>query len=80
MVFAPKYRGKVMHKELRGDSIKIFKKLCREMKVQIIEGEIRPDPIHLLVCIPRSMSAAQFTGTRKGKSVLMIFDRRVNLR
>ena len=50
------------------------------MKVQIIEGEIRPDPIHLLVCIPRSMSAAQFTGIRKGKSALMMCDRHANLR
>ena len=49
------------------------------MKVQIIEGEIRPDPIHLLVCIPRSMGAAQFTGTRKGKSSLMMCDQHANL-
>ena len=70
----------MIYKELRGDIIQIFKKLCREMKVEIIEGEARPDPIHLLVCIPRSMGAAQFTGIRNGKSALMMCGQHANLR
>lgn len=39
IVFAPKYRQKVIYKELRRDIIEIFKKLCKEMKVEIIAGE-----------------------------------------
>ena len=52
IVFAPKYQRKIIHKELRRDIIDIFKKLCKEMKVEIIEGEACPDHIHLLVSIP----------------------------
>ena len=37
VVFAPKYRRKVIYKTVRQDIIEIFKKLCREMKVEIIE-------------------------------------------
>lgn len=80
IVFAPKYRRKVIYKELRRDVIKIIKKLCKEMKVEIIEGEACPDHIHMLVSIPPYMSIAQFVGSLKSKSALMIFDRHANLK
>ena len=51
LVFAPKYRQKVIYKALRGDIMKIIKKLCKEMEVEIIEGEACPDHIHLRVSI-----------------------------
>ena len=51
LVFAPKYRRKVIYKSLRRDIIEIMKKLCKEMKVEIIEGEACPDHIHLRVSI-----------------------------
>ena len=78
MVFAPKYRRKVIYKTLREDIIEIIKKLCREMKGEIMEGEACPDHIHFLVSIPPYMSASQFMGTLKSKSALMIFDRYAN--
>ncbi len=80
IVFAPKYRREINYKDLRRDIIEIFKKLCKEMKVEIIEGEACPDHIHLLVSIPPYMSVAQFVGTLKSKSALMIFDRHANLK
>ena len=80
IVFAPKYRRKVIYKALHKDIIEIMKKLCKEMKVEIIEGEACPDHIHLLVSIPPYMSIAQFVGTLKSKSTLMIFDRHANLK
>lgn len=52
VVFAPKYRRKVIYKAVRRDIIEIIKKLCKEMKVEIIEGEACPDHLHLLVSIP----------------------------
>ena len=39
MVFAPKYRRKVIYKTFREDVIEIIKKLCKEMKMELIEGE-----------------------------------------
>ena len=47
-------------------------------KVEIIEGEACLDHIHMLVSIPPYMSVAQFMGTLKSKSALMIFDRHAN--
>ena len=80
IVFAPKYRRKVIYKQIRKDIGEIFRKLCSEMKVEIIEAEACVDHIHMLVSIPPYMSVAQFVGTLKSKSALMIFDRHANLK
>ena len=46
LVFAPKYRRKVIYKAVRRDIIEIIKKLCKEMKVEIIEGEACPEDVY----------------------------------
>ena len=80
VVFAPKYRRKAVYGEIKKDVGEILRKLCNEMKVEIIEAEACPDHIHMLVSIPPYMSVAQFVGTLKSKSALMIFDRHANLK
>ena len=80
VVFAPKYRRKVIYNKIKKDIGEILRKLCNEMKVEIIEAEACPDHIHMLVSIPPYMSVAQFMGTLKSKSALMIFDRHANLK
>ena len=80
IVFAPKYRRKIIYNQLRRDIGEILRKLCNEMKVEILEAEACPDHIHMLVSIPPYMSVAQFMGTLKSKSALMIFDRHANLK
>ena len=52
----------------------------RKKGVEIIEGHIMPDHIHMLVSIPPKMSVSSFMGYLKGKSALMIFDRHANLK
>ena len=80
IVFAPKYRRKVIYGELKADIGKILRKLCNEKKVEIIEAEACPDHIHMLVSIPPYLSISQFMGYIKSKSALMIFDRHANLK
>ena len=58
----------------------ILKQLCSYKGVEIIEGHIMPDHIHILVSIPPKMSVSSFMGYLKGKSALMIFDRHANLK
>ena len=80
IVFAPKYRRKVIYGELKADIGKILRKLCNEKKVEIIELEACSDHIHMLVSIPPYLSISQFMGYIKSKSALMIFDRHANLK
>mgnify|MGYP002706010988 CR=1 FL=1 len=52
IVFAPKYRRKVFYEEKRADIREILRQLCDWKGVEIIEGEVCPDHIHMLVSIP----------------------------
>ena len=48
--------------------------------VEIIEGHLMPDHIHMLASIPPKMSVSSFMGDLKGKLALMMFDRHANLK
>ena len=80
IVFAPKYRRKVIYGQLRTDIGQILRKLCEQKGVEILEANAMPDHIHMLVSIPPHLSISQFMGYIKGKSTLMIFDRHANLK
>ena len=80
IVFAPKYRRKVFYLEKREAIREILRMLCQWKGVEILEGEICPDHIHMLVSIPPKMSASGFMGFLKGKSSLMIFQRFGNMK
>ena len=58
IVFTPKYRRKIIYKELRKDIQEIIKDLCKWKGVEIIEGYMMPDHIHILVSIPPKYSVA----------------------
>ena len=58
----------------------ILRKLCQWKGVEVIEGEICPDHIHMLVSIPPKMSVAGFMGYLKGKSSLMIYQKWGNMK
>ena len=88
IVFAPKYRRKIVYGRLKQDIANILSMLCKRKNVllckrknvRIIEAEICPDHVHMLVEIPPSMSVSSFVGYLKGKSTLMIFERHANLK
>ena len=80
VVFAPKYRRKVFFYEKREAIREIIKTLCDWKGVEIIEGEICPDHVHLLLAIPPKMSVSSFMGYLKGKSSLMIFQMYGNMK
>lgn len=80
IVFAPKYRRQAIYGDIRKDIGVILRKLCEQKKVEIIEEELCPDHIHMLVSIPPNLRVSQFVGYLKGKSSLMIFDRHANLK
>ena len=75
-----KYRMKIIFPQLR-DSIKeILRDLCRYKGVEILEGHLMPDHVHMLVNISPKISVPNFMEYLKGKSSLMIFDRHANLK
>ena len=80
IIFTPKYRRKVIYNQYRKDLGEILRELCRYKHVEIIEGHLMRDHVHMLVMIPPSLSVSALMGYLKGKSALMMFDRHANLK
>ena len=57
-----------------------MRELCTRKGIEIIEAELCPDHVHMLVEIPPKYSVSQIMGYLKGKSSLIIFDRHANLK
>jgi putative transposase len=64
-----------MYGKVREDIREIIRTLCGYKKVEIVEGAVCVDHIHLCLSIPPKLSVSDFMGYLKGKSALMIFDR-----
>ena len=69
IVFIPKYRR-----------LGIIKRLCQDMDVEMVEGAMCPDHIHMSLRIPPRLSVAYVMGYLKGKSALKLFDENPGLR
>src|SRR5574344_525173 len=80
IVFAPKYRRKVFFGNKRLEIGKILRKLCEFKGITIIEAEICPDHVHMLIEIPPKLFVSGVVGFLKGKSSLMIYERRGNMK
>lgn len=75
IVFAPKYRRKIFYESHRKEIMETLKELCRWKGVEILEGTMATDHVHILVMIPPKMSVLGFMGYLKGKSSLIIYQK-----
>jgi putative transposase len=72
VVIIPKYRRKVLYGRVRRQIGPIFRDLCRQRGVEVLEGHAMPDHIHLCLSIPPKYSVAYTIGFLKGKSAVRI--------
>ena len=78
IVFTPKYRRKIEFNQYKRDIVSIIKRLCKYKSVEIIEGHIMPDHIHLLLSIWTKYSISSIMRYLKGENLLKIFDMHLN--
>ena len=80
IVFTPKYRREIIYNQYRESLREIIKLLCKYKGVEILEGHLMPDHVHLVLSIPLKLSVSAFMGYLKGKNALMMFERHANLK
>ena len=76
----PEIQAKNIYEEKRLEIREILRQLCQWKGVEIIEGEVCPDHMLMLVSIPPKMSVSGFMGYLKGKSALLIFQKWGNMK
>ena len=75
IVLVPKYRYNVFDRAVKVAVRDEIKKLCVWMKVELIEGHVCEDHIHVCLAIPPKLSISDVIGTIKGKSAIRMFNK-----
>jgi putative transposase len=74
IVFCPKYRHRIFKDEVAVYTQPQIQELCRRKEdVEVLELNLQPDHIHLVVSIPPKYAVSEFMGYLKGKLALRIF-------
>ena len=74
IVFCPKYRQRIFNEEMGEYTRQQIYELCRQKeKVEVLELNIQPDHIHLVVSVAPKYSISEFMGYLKGKLALRLF-------
>jgi len=74
-VFVPKKRRKIVYGKLRQELGTILRRLCEYKGVDVVEGTLCIDHIHMCVSIPPKSSVATIVGYLKGKSAIIMFEK-----
>ena len=80
VVIVPKYRRKALFGHVRKRLGNIFRQLCRQKEIELVEGHALLDHVHMLLSIPPKLSAAMAVGYLKGKSAIQIHREALNVK
>jgi putative transposase len=80
VVIVPKYRRKVLFGHVRKRIGKIFRQLCRQKDIELVEGHALRDHVHMVLSIPPKLSVAMAVGYLKGKSAIQIHREALNVK
>ena len=72
VVIVPKYRRKVLYGKLRRQVGVILRELCRQRGVELLDGHLMADHVHMCLSVPPKYSIAHTIGFLKGKSAVRI--------
>ena len=72
IVIVPKYRKKKLYGKFKRRVGEIIRDLCRQKGVELLEGHLKPDHIHMCLSVPPKYSIAFVIGFLKGKSAVRI--------
>ena len=79
-VWVPKYRFRILDKEVKEDLQRIIEQLCNWKGLTIIEGSIQPDHVHLCISVPPKYSPSEVMRILKGKSAERIMRKHKELK
>ena len=76
IIFCPKYRFNIFKDEIAEYTKQQIYALCHQKElVEVMELNVQPDHIHVVISIPPKFSVSSFMGFLKGKLSLKLFQR-----
>ncbi len=75
MVIVPKYRRRQLYGATRKIIGELLKEICTRYGVEVVEGHVMPDHVHMCLELPPKFSVSEFIGKLKGKSTILLHQR-----
>ena len=67
-VFITKYRKPVLRGDIAEEVRSLIREVCRTLDIEIVQGHVRPDHVHVLLDMPPRLSPSRAMQRIKGKS------------
>jgi putative transposase len=67
-VFIPKYRKPVLRGDVGIEVRDLIREICRSQDIEILQGHVRPDHVHLLLSVPPHLAPSRVMQAIKGKT------------
>ena len=75
-----KYRKPVLRGDIGTDVRDLIREICRTLDVEILQGHVRPDHVHLLLSVPPHLAPSRVMQRIKGKTSHHLLQDRRKLR
>ena len=75
IVWVPKYRFRILTGKVANETEACVRAFTEQLGCDLIELNIQPDHVHLLVMVPPKISVSGYVGTVKGRTAIRIFNR-----
>jgi putative transposase len=73
LVWCPKYRYRVLTGDVGSLVEESLRSLCEWKKIEVLELNVQPDHVHLVLQIPPRVSVSVAVGILKGKTAIKLF-------
>ncbi len=73
VVFCPKYRYRIFKEGIEYTKEQVFQLCKQKEEIEVLELNVQPDHVHLVVSIPPKYAVSEFMGYLKGKLALRLF-------
>jgi putative transposase len=67
-VFITKYRKPVLRGDVGTEVRDLIREICRTHDIEILQGHVRPDHVHLLLSVPPHLAPSRVMQAIKGKT------------
>jgi putative transposase len=75
IVWVPKYRHRILTGNVGHEVGNCIRAFSQQKEIEIVEMNIQPDHVHLLVMIPPKVSVSDYCGMVKGRSAIRVFNK-----
>jgi putative transposase len=75
IIFCPKFRFKVLNKEVKGEFLTILKEISERYSYEVLETEVMPDHVHLFLGCKPTVAPMDMVRTIKSITAVQLFKR-----